>query len=165
MTPPPTAVAPADFRRVLGHFATGVTTVTAFDPRTQRPSGLTVNSFVSVSLHPPLVSFCVRSISSSWPALRAADRLCINILGFDQQGICARMASADDDRFRGLDWALSPGGAPALAGVVAWLEGSVEAEHEAGDHVIVVVRVHHLHERIGTRPLVFLRGEYGRFAR
>ncbi|WP_320068820.1 flavin reductase family protein [Micromonospora sp. RTGN7] len=163
MNPSATATDPTEFRRVLGHFATGVTTVTAVDPTSQLPVGLTVNSFVSVSLHPPLVSFCVSNGSGSWPAIRSAERLCINILGVGQQGICHRMAAAVEDRFRGLDWQLSPGGAPVLDGVVAWIEGSVEAEHEAGDHMIVVVRVHHLHGGVDGRPLVFHRGRYGGF--
>ncbi|WP_306215212.1 flavin reductase family protein [Actinoplanes sp. RD1] len=158
-------IAPDKFRRVLGHFATGVTTVTGVDPVTGRPQGLTVNSFASVSLDPPLVSFCVRSASSTWPALRRAARLCVNILGAGQRDICGRMAAGGADRFHGLDWSLSPGGAPVLAGVVAWLEGTVEAEHEAGDHAIVVVRVRHLHEGGDVHPMVFLRGEYGHFAR
>jgi len=154
-----------EFRRVLGHFATGVTTVTALDPATGRPLGLTVNSFVSVSLRPPLVSFCVRDASSTWPALRRAGSLCINILGADQSDICARMAAKGPERFEGLDWSPSPSGAPVLAGVVAWIEGTVEAEHPAGDHAIVVVRVRHMRENEHPRPLVFLRGEYGRFTR
>ncbi|MFF5175186.1 flavin reductase family protein [Micromonospora sp. NPDC000089] len=155
---------PDQFRRVLGHFATGITTVTALDPASNRPVGLTVNSFVSVSLRPPLVSFCVSRDSGSWPLMRAADRLCVNILGVEQRGVCRRMATSGVDRFHGLDWQLSPGGAPVLAGVVAWIEGSVDAEHEAGDHVIVVLRVHHLHDGTGVEPLLFLRGRYGRFA-
>ncbi|MGC4809241.1 flavin reductase family protein [Micromonospora sp. DT228] len=112
MNPPAPTVEPDQFRHVLGHFGTGVTTVTALDPASDRPVGLTVNSF----------------------------------------------ASGD------LDWELSPGGAPVLAGVVAWLEGTVEAEHDAGDHVIVVLRVHHPHGRTDGQPLLFLRGRYGRFA-
>ncbi|MGC4806550.1 flavin reductase family protein [Micromonospora sp. DT233] len=164
MNPPASAVDNAQFRHVLGHFATGVTTVTALDPRSGRPVGLTVNSFTSVSLRPPLVSFCVRRDSRSWPLMRVAERLCVNILGVEQQAVCERMAGPGADRFRDLDWALSPGGAPVLADVVAWVEGTVDAEHDAGDHVIVVLRVHHLHGRTDGQPLLFLRGRYGRFA-
>ncbi|MGC5287106.1 flavin reductase family protein [Micromonospora sp. NBC_00617] len=163
MNPPAPTVEPDQFRHVLGHFGTGVTTVTALDPASNRPVGLTVNSFASVSLRPPLVSFCVSRDSGSWPIMRAADRLCVNILCVEQQAVCERMAASRVDRFRDLDWELSPGGAPILAGVVAWVEGTVEAEHDAGDHVIVVLRVHHLHGRTDGQPLLFLRGRYGRF--
>ncbi|WP_434090068.1 flavin reductase family protein [Micromonospora carbonacea] len=164
VNPSTSTIDTAHFRYVLGHFATGVTTVTALDPASRRPVGLTVNSFASVSLRPPLVSFCVSRDSGSWPVMRTADRLCVNILGVEQRAVCERMAAPRVDRFQGLDWELSPGGAPVLAGVVAWVEGAVEAEHDAGDHVIVVLRVHHLHGQPDGQPLLFLGGRYGRFA-
>jgi flavin reductase (DIM6/NTAB) family NADH-FMN oxidoreductase RutF len=152
------------FRRVLGHFATGVTAVTAVDPRTGRPLGLTVNSFTSVSLTPPMVSFCVAETSRSWPVVRAAGRVCVNILGRHQRDVSAQFASPEvNDRFQDIGWTPSPGRTPVLAGALAWIDGTIEAEHLTGDHVIVVVRVHHLGQPDDRPPLVFFRGEYGQF--
>src|SRR5437879_2235571 len=76
------------FRSVRGRFATGVVAITAIDEETGRPTGLAANSFTSVSLDPPLVAFCVAHTSSTWPTLRIADRLCINILSEPQQDVC-----------------------------------------------------------------------------
>lgn len=154
----------ARFRSVLGRFATGVVAVTAVDPRTGSPTGLAVNSFTSVSLDPPLVSFCVAHTSGTWPRLRAADRLCVNILGEPQLDVCRRLASRGVDKFAGIDWTESPGGAPLIDGALGWLECSIEQEHVAGDHVIVVARVHDLGKHHDDGPLLFYRGAYGRLA-
>jgi flavin reductase (DIM6/NTAB) family NADH-FMN oxidoreductase RutF len=151
------------FRSVLGKFATGVVAVTAIDPSTGQPTGLAANSFTSVSLSPPLVAFCVAHTSTTWPKVRAADRHCINILAEHQREICLQLATKGGDKFGGLTWTKSPGGHPVLDGAVAWLECSPEAEHEAGDHVIVVCRVHHLDKHHAGGPLLFYRGGYGRF--
>jgi 3-hydroxy-9,10-secoandrosta-1,3,5(10)-triene-9,17-dione monooxygenase reductase component len=151
------------YRNVLGHFATGVTVVTALD-HDGAPVGMTVNSFTSVSLDPPLVLFCIGDRSSSWPAIRAAGHVGVNILGYADRPVCARMATpSGPDRFRDVTWSSSPGGAPIHAGAVAWLDGTVHAAHPAGDHTIVVVCVHHYDTHNESPPLVFLRGNYGTF--
>jgi 3-hydroxy-9,10-secoandrosta-1,3,5(10)-triene-9,17-dione monooxygenase reductase component len=151
------------FRSVLGRFATGVVAVTAIDPATGQPTGLAANSFTSVSLNPPLVAFCVAHTSTTWPKLRAADRHCINVLAEHQREVCLQLATKGADKFAGLTWTKSPGGHPVLDGAVAWLECSTEAEYEAGDHVIVVCRVHNLDKHHVSGPLLFYRGGYGRF--
>jgi 3-hydroxy-9,10-secoandrosta-1,3,5(10)-triene-9,17-dione monooxygenase reductase component len=151
------------FRSVLGRFATGVVAVTAIDPATGQPTGLAANSFASVSLNPPLVAFCVAHTSTTWPKVRAADRHCINILAEHQREICLQLATKDAEKFAGLTWTKSPAGHPVLDGAVAWMECSPEAEYEAGDHVIVVCRVHHLDRDQAGRPLLFYHGGYGRF--
>jgi 3-hydroxy-9,10-secoandrosta-1,3,5(10)-triene-9,17-dione monooxygenase reductase component len=153
------------FRSVLGRFATGVVAVTAISPETREPAGLTANSFTSVSLDPPLVALCVAHTSSTWPTLRRAERICVNILAATQRDIGLQLAAKGEDKFAGLEWSASPGGSPVIDGALAWLECTVEAEHPAGDHVIVVSRVHHLDNRHDGDPLVFYRGSYGRFAR
>ncbi|MEU5884581.1 flavin reductase family protein [Spirillospora sp. NPDC047279] len=150
-----------DFRAVLGRFATGVVAVTGL--HRAEPAGLTISSFTSVSLAPPLVSFCVAHTSATWPLLRDAERLCVNILAESQAAVCGALAASGGDKFRGLDWSPSPAGQPVLDGAIAWLECSVEAEHRAGDHDIVVARVHRLHAEGGAGPLVFYRGGFGRF--
>ncbi|MFF2021976.1 flavin reductase family protein [Streptomyces sp. NPDC058171] len=151
------------FRSALGRFATGVVVVTGLPGDGTRPSGLTVNSFTSVSLEPPLVSFCAGRDSRTWPGLRTSARICVNILGAGQEQTSRRLARSDPDKFASVAWSGSPSGQPVLDGALAWLECSVEAEHPAGDHHIVVARVHALGAGDDDGPLLFYRGGYGRF--
>ncbi|MBG0828763.1 flavin reductase family protein [Planomonospora sp. ID67723] len=151
------------FRSVLGHFATGVVAITAIDPDTGEPCGLAANSFTSVSLDPPLVAFCVAHTSTSWPRVRAAKTCTVNVLAEHQQPVCAALASKGGDKFAGLDWSESPSGNPVISDALAWIDCSVEAEYPAGDHVIVVARVHQLDTHGDSGPLLFFRGGYGRF--
>jgi 3-hydroxy-9,10-secoandrosta-1,3,5(10)-triene-9,17-dione monooxygenase reductase component len=158
-----TAIDSRRFRTILGRFATGVVAITAIDPESGRPNGLVANSFTSVSLDPPLVSFCVAHTSTTWPRLRGAGRLCVNVLAAPQLDVCLRLAARGGEKFAGLEWSPSPGGGPVLGGALAWLECSVEAEHVAGDHMIVVARVHHLDRHHDGEPLIFYQGGYGSF--
>ena len=128
-----------------------------------QPLGLSVNSFTSGSLEPPLVAFCVARSSSTWPQLPAAGMFCVNVLPGHQQPRSRAFAAPGLDRFMGVGWRPAPSGAPILAGVLAWIDCTVEAEHEAGDHLIVVGRVRELDLGHEGRPLVFYRGGYGRF--
>lgn len=153
----------ARFRSVLGRFATGVVAITGIDD-TGRPTGLAANSFTSVSLDPPLVAFCVAHTSTTWPRLRGIERLCINILGEPQLEVCKRLALKGGDKFADITWTGSPGGSPVIEGALAWIEVSIENEHVAGDHVIVVARVHHLDKHHDGEPLLFYKGSYGSFA-
>ena len=159
--PLPTSIDEARFRQVLGHFATGVTVVTGMAGG--QAVGLAVNSFTSVSLEPPLVAFCVGGLSRTWPRLRTAGTFCVNILAEDQEALSRAFAGRPPDRFLGVGWRPGRSGAPILADVLAWIECTVEAEHAAGDHVIVVGRVQDLDVGHEGRPLVFYRGGYGRF--
>jgi 3-hydroxy-9,10-secoandrosta-1,3,5(10)-triene-9,17-dione monooxygenase reductase component len=151
------------FRTVLGHFATGIVAITAIDPDNGEPCGLAANSFTSVSLDPPLVAFCVAHTSTSWPRLRTARIQTVNVLAEHQQPVCAALASKGGDKFAGLEWTKSPGGNPVISDALAWIDCSIEAEYPAGDHVIVVARVHELGVHGDGGPLVFFRGGYGRF--
>ncbi|PZG16528.1 flavin reductase family protein [Nonomuraea aridisoli] len=151
------------FREVLGTFATGVVAITAVDPRDGRPCGLAVNSFTSVSLDPPLVAFCVAHTSTSWPRVRGAGVVTVNVLADGQRDVCAQLASRGGDKFAGLSWTGSPGGNPVLGDALAWLDCAIEAEHAAGDHTIVVARVLRLAALADGEPLVFFRGAYGSF--
>ncbi|MGH8967685.1 MAG: flavin reductase family protein [Actinomycetes bacterium] len=161
---PVTDVDGTTFRSVLSRFATGVVAVTGVEPGSGRPTGLAANSFASVSLDPPLVSFCVAHTSTTWPRLRAAGRLCVNILSEPQLRISKRLALSGGDKFAGIDWTESPGGAPIIDGALAWIECSVEQEHTAGNHVIVVARVHALAEHHDVPPLIFYKSTYGTIA-
>lgn len=151
------------FRSVLGRFATGVVAITAVDSETGEPTGLAANSFTSVSLDPPLVAFCVAHTSSTWPRLKVADRLCINILSEAQESVCRQLAVKGGDKFADIEWTTSPGGGPVLKEALAWIECTIENEHMAGDHLIVVARVHRLDKHHDGDPLLFYQGTYGRF--
>ena len=155
-------VDPTHFRAVMGHFATGVTVVTTME--NARPAGLAVNSFTSVSLEPPLVAFCVARTSSTWPRIRATGSFCVNILGEDQEDVSRAFAGPGGDRFQGVGWRPAPSGAPVIAGGLAWIDCTVEVEHDGGDHIMVVGRVREMGVDRGGRPLVFYRGGYGHFA-
>jgi 3-hydroxy-9,10-secoandrosta-1,3,5(10)-triene-9,17-dione monooxygenase reductase component len=152
----------ARYRQVLGRFATGVTVVAAVSG--DQPIGLSINSFTSVSLDPPLVAFCTARESSSWPRIRSAGSFCVNVLAEDQEDISRVFATRGKDKFRGVGWRPSPSGAPLLDGVLAWIDCSLDAEYEAGDHVVVIGRVQALDvEDDQDGPLIFYRGGYGRF--
>jgi flavin reductase (DIM6/NTAB) family NADH-FMN oxidoreductase RutF len=152
----------AKYRQVLGHFPTGVTVITASgDPN---PVGMAVGSFSSVSLEPPLVAFFAGRSSSTWPKIEAAGTFCVNILAEDQEDICRRFASKEDDKFSGLGWSPAGTGAPLLDGVLAWIDCDIDSVIDAGDHVGVIGRVRDLGLGHDGAPLVFFRGGYGRFA-
>lgn len=155
---------PADFRRVLGHYPTGVCVVTAILPD-GRPEGMVVGSFTSASLDPPLVAFFPDKRSSTWPHLAAAERFCINVLAENQGDLCRQFASRGADRYAGVSHQLSPGGQPILDGVLAWIDCTPYAVHDAGDHHLVLGRVTGLQIGTGTGPLLFFQGGYGRFDR
>jgi flavin reductase (DIM6/NTAB) family NADH-FMN oxidoreductase RutF/DNA-binding IclR family transcriptional regulator len=149
-------------RDVLGHFATGVTIVTAIDAAGE-PTGFAVGSFTSVSLDPPLVAFLPARTSTTFPKVREAASFCVNVLGSDQEEVCRLFATRGADKFSKLKWEPAPSGAPVLEGATAWLDCTIETIHEAGDHLIVVGRVRDLDIVHAGPPLVFLRGGYGRF--
>lgn len=151
------------FRRVLGHYPTGVCVVTAIDAE-GRCAGFTVGSFTSVSLAPPLIAFCPDKRSRSWARIRSADAFAVNILANDQEALCRRLSTVSEDKMVSVAHHPSPAGAPVLDGVVAWIECTLEAEHEAGDHFIAVGRVSALSIERAAHPLLFFRGGYGDFA-
>lgn len=159
---PAPAVSPGTLRSVLGNFCTGITVITAHDG--VRPLGFACQSVTSLSLEPPLVSFCPARTSTSWPEMRRAGRVCINVLARDQRDLCAGFATSGGDKFAGVEWERGRNGAPALPGTLARIEAVIEAEHDAGDHSIVVGRVTALEPGDGPEPLLFFRGGYGGFA-
>ena len=151
------------FRQTMGNFATGVVVVTGLSEG--EPVGFAAQSFVSLSLDPPLVAFSPGKSSSSWPRIRHSGSFGINILGQDQQGVCNDMAQSGQDKFANVSWRSGGTGAPMLADVLAFIECSIEAEHDAGDHTIVVGRVQDYQRvRNEAAPLLYFRGMYGSFA-
>ena len=151
----------ANYRRVLGHFATGITVITAMDG--DEPIGMAANSVTSVSLDPPLVMFCAAHASTTWPRIRDAGHFCVNVLAEDQEEICRLFATKGADRFKGVGWKTGESGAPILDDALAWIDCDMDAQHEAGDHVLVVGRVLGLDADDRGKPLLFYRGGYGRF--
>jgi len=152
----------ATFRRVLGHYPTGVCVITAMTD--EGPRGLVVGSFTSVSLDPPLVAFFPDKRSSSWPQIEGAGRFCVNVLARDQYELCQRFSARGGDKFAGLAHGLSSNGSPILDGVLAWIDCELHAVHEAGDHYIALGRVLELDAVRIDGPLLFFQGSYGEFA-
>lgn len=157
----PLSAGAARFRTVLGHFPTGVVVVTASGP--DGPVGLSVNSFTSVSLEPPLVAFCAHRRSRSWAVIAEARAFCVNVLADDQEALSRVFATRGADKFSGVGWSPAPSGSPRLHDALAWIDCRVDAVHDAGDHQICVGRVGELDVGRGGGPLVFYRGGYGRF--
>lgn len=130
----------ARFRQVLGHVPTSVVVVTG-KGTDGTPHGITIGSFVSVSLEPPLVGFLPGLNSRSWSAIAASGRFCVNVLADGQDELCWRFARESDDRFSGIEWTDSPHGMPELAGCIATIDCSIHSQTEFGDHYMVVGRV------------------------
>lgn len=148
----------ANFRAVMGQVPTAVTIVAGSDSAGS-PVGLTIGSFVSVSLEPPLVGFFVGTDSGTWPEIRRSGSFCVNVLSAGQGEICWRFAKESDDRFAGVAWTAAPSGSPVIDGVTAWIDCSIESVSEHGDHLFVVGRVTHMaHPETPLAPMIFHRG-------
>lgn len=156
---------PDDFRRVLGHFASGVTIVTTVDAE-GRPAGLTASAIASVSLEPPLVLVCVAHTSQSHPHFRTHGRFAINILASDHEQVARRFASSSlsAEKFETTGYRPGALGLPILANALAELECTLVHEYPAGDHTIFVGRVEAAECRgdQGLEPLLYYRGRFGR---
>jgi flavin reductase (DIM6/NTAB) family NADH-FMN oxidoreductase RutF len=148
------------FREVLGHFATGITIVTADEDG--EAVGFTCQAFTSLSMEPPLVALAPAKSSTSWPRIAKAGAFCVNILADDQEAICRDFAVSGGDKFRGIGYRPGVSGAPILDGVLAWVECRFVRSHDAGDHELVVGQVLDLGVEPG-RPLLYYRGGFGRF--
>jgi 3-hydroxy-9,10-secoandrosta-1,3,5(10)-triene-9,17-dione monooxygenase reductase component len=151
----------SEFRRVLGHFPTGVTVVTA--ETEDGPAGMAIGSFSSVSLDPPLVMFCPGRDSASWAQMSTSDSFCVNVLGDDQKALSDLFASRIDDKFNGVATRTEATGSPVIEGALAWIDCENYAIHDGGDHDIVVGRVVALGTDAAGGPLLFFKGGYGRF--
>jgi len=147
-----------DLRAALGQFATGVAVVTTRSPD-GRSVGLTINSFASVSLEPPLVLWSLSKRSSSLEAFSAARSVAIHVLAADQESLARRFASPGVDRFAGVRRGIDPGGVPLLEGGIARFLCSPYAQYEAGDHVVFILRVERW-ERAAGPALVFHAGRF-----
>lgn len=153
------STASADFRRILGHYPTGVCIITSIGADGV-PLGMVVGSFTSVSLDPPLVGFLPMTSSESWRRIGETGRFCVNVLSSRQEPLCRTFASRTPDKYAGVDYRLSPGGLPIFDGAIAWIECGIHAVHEAGDHLIVLGEVQALDVDQPETPLLFFKGDY-----
>jgi 3-hydroxy-9,10-secoandrosta-1,3,5(10)-triene-9,17-dione monooxygenase reductase component len=148
------------FRDVLGRFASGVTVVTGVSD--DEPVGLTCQSFSSVSLEPPLVLVVPAKTSRAWPLIQRSGRFCVNFLASDQVEISDTMASRGTDKFADVKWTPSPTtGSPVIEGTLGYVDCTIHAVHEAGDHYVVIGRVADLvADGADLTPLLFYQGQY-----
>ncbi|MFC7485658.1 flavin reductase [Knoellia sp. CPCC 206453] len=157
------SIDPTLFRETLGNYPTGVAVVTTLT-EDGAPDGMVVGTFSSVSLDPPLVAFFPAKNSKSFERLRNATSFCVNVLAADQEPLCRRIATVWEGKFDGVQWRPGPLGSPILDSAVSWVECTFEEVREAGDHYVVLGRVHALGVQRPTLPLLFFQGGYGRFS-
>jgi flavin reductase (DIM6/NTAB) family NADH-FMN oxidoreductase RutF len=152
---------PRTLRDALGSFATGVTVVTCLTPDGS-PAGLTVNSFTSVSLDPPLLLVCLAKPAASAAALIEATQFAVNVLQTGQQPASIRFATRDEDRFGTTPWACGEAGAPILKDSLGVFECERHAVYDGGDHHILVGQVTKASFDTSLDPLLYFRGSYRR---
>jgi flavin reductase (DIM6/NTAB) family NADH-FMN oxidoreductase RutF len=153
-------VTSAEFRRACGRFATGVAIASVLDAQ-GTPHGLTVSSFTSASLEPPLILICLGHRVSAIDAFRASAHFGINVLAENQRDLAERFSRKGQDRFDALNWRRGETGVPILAGVLAAIECAVRQRFTAGDHDVFVG------EMVGARvaggaPLIHFASHYRR---
>lgn len=147
------------FRDAMGCFATGICIASTVDPQGQ-PVGITVNSFTSVSLAPPLVLFCIDKRAESAPAFLSAPGFALAVLDAGHQDLSTRFAVADQaSRWAGVEHSVWESGAPVLENGLAAMDCQLHGVHDGGDHHILVGRVLRLSSRAGA-PLLYYRGAY-----
>ena len=155
------AVDDAQFKLAMSHFASGVTIVTT--EHQGKPFGMTVASFASLSLHPPLVLVCIEKAVKSHDAIAAAGKFAVNILEHGQSELSNRFASRIDDKFAGVETHRGDLDVPLLVNALTSIECSVHAQLPGGDHSIFVGEVQRIHTTEGN-PLIYFRSGYHRLA-
>jgi flavin reductase (DIM6/NTAB) family NADH-FMN oxidoreductase RutF len=149
----------SELRRVMGHFATGVTVITTFSNE-GKIHGLTANAFTSVSLEPPLLLICVDKKAESYPSFEQSGVFTVNILADDQEDISRKFAiTGTPDKFEGISYRLGANKAPILNGSLGYIECKIAAVYEGGDHTIYLGEIQQAETRDG-KPLLFYRGGY-----
>lgn len=159
----PDAANPRPYRDALGRYATGVAVVTAREAGGGGPLGITVNSFASVSLDPPLVLWSAARASLRHAHFATVTAFAVHVLGADQAALAARFSRNGTD-FSGLSFALNAHGVPQLPEVLARFDCVTESRHEGGDHTIIIGRVTRFALGRAGQPLVFAQGRYGLFS-
>src|SRR5215470_3512694 len=133
-------ITPSSLREAFGHFPSGVIAIAAEVDGVR--VGLAASTFVPVSLDPPLVSFAVQNTSETWPKLKDLPKLGISVLGESHDDAARTLAAKTGDRFAGLETVSAESGAVFVAGTSVWVESAIEQLVPAGDHTIVILRVH-----------------------
>jgi flavin reductase (DIM6/NTAB) family NADH-FMN oxidoreductase RutF len=155
---------PVSYRRALGCYPTGVAVMTAITPAGDHV-GITVNSFTSVSLEPPLVSICLGKHLARFESLTSADVFNLNILREDQSDLSSQFAGSGREKWLGVRFRIGGNGIRILEPNLALLECERHHNYRAGDHDIVIARVRGFHHDGGAAPLLFYRGAYHRVTR
>lgn len=151
---------PREFRNALGRFATGVCVITT-EPAGGKPFGMTINSFSSVSLEPPLVLWSLQKNSECFAAFENTKQFAVNILSADQQAISNQFAKKGEHDLPEGSYSHGESGCVVLNDVITSFECEVDAVHEGGDHVIIVGRVLAMNNQADPRdPLLFFSGKY-----
>lgn len=152
----------AEYRRVFGHLPTGVVVVTGVGAAGE-PLGITIGSFASISLDPPLAGFFIGRQSRTWPLIAAGARFCANVLASSQTEWCWRFAkdAVDGSRFDGITAGRSANGSPVLPGVIATVDCTLHATHSVGDHDLIVGSVTDLRVLSDATAMVFFKGKTG----
>ncbi|MEJ6488813.1 flavin reductase family protein [Leucobacter sp. USCH14] len=159
----PVAFDQREFRDAMGGFASGITVITTHGP--DGPVGFTCQSFTSISIDPPLVSFSISRTSRSLAALREHGQLVVNFLSARQQALSGQFARSGTDKWAGVAWSRSEiNGAPTLERATGWVAGEIAQEIEAGDHLIFLVAVSGIFTDRESAPLLFFRGAYHELA-
>jgi 3-hydroxy-9,10-secoandrosta-1,3,5(10)-triene-9,17-dione monooxygenase reductase component len=153
-------LSPGQFRRVFGHFCTGVSVITALNA--DEPVGFSCQAFAALSVDPPLILFCPGRSLASWPQIARAGYFCVNVLSAEQIRVAQVFGTPGADKFAAVGWSMSPSGGPVLDGVLTWAGCSVLAVHEAGDHFIVIGRVTELGSCEAGEPLLYYQGRLGK---
>lgn len=151
---------PRKFRDALSHFPSGITIVSGTEG--DEPVGFTCQSFYSVSVDPPLVSFSVMKTSNSYPRIRPSGRFCVNVLAHGQQALANQFARSGTDKWAGVSWHPTQLGNPVIIDTVMWLDCIAWAEHDVGDHLIVIGQVTEMSDPDWHKgdPLLFFQGAY-----
>lgn len=149
-----------ELRRVMGHFATGVTVITTKD-KEGTPFGLTANAFTSLSLDPPLVLVCIDKAVQCYSCFEESKVFAVNVLSEEQEELSRRFATKGIEKFSGIKWHMGENGVALLDGVIGYIECKVVNSYEGGDHTIYVGEIVHA-SASGDRPLIFFKGQYQR---
>jgi flavin reductase (DIM6/NTAB) family NADH-FMN oxidoreductase RutF len=153
-----------EFRKAMGCYATGITVITSLSAA-GKPVGMTVNSFNSVSLDPPLVLFSLDRKATHFADFMAASYFGVNILAEEQQQLSRVFSTQGIDRWEGVVYEKWETGSPILPGTLASFDCVTEARHDGGDHIIFIGRVLKLGFAPEGTPLLYYRGRYDQLAK
>lgn len=152
---------PSDYKRALGNFATGITVVTT-GTQSGKPEGLTVNSFNSLSLDPPLILWSLDKSAPTVTHFQDCAYFAINVLSADQVSLSQNFAKPRQDKFEGIKWKKGLGGSPVFPDCLAQIECSNHAQHDGGDHILFIGKVENVHVNANAgEPLIYVQGKYG----